>query len=872
MLMALALSLALADPASAGPAAPSLALSCGDMSSFRPAAFRSPDSFFAPSAMWIWNDALSADRLRKQLQDMKAVGLLTAMPLAEPEEFRPTWMPTRLKPDYLSPAFFDLIRQTVDECARLGMRVWLYDEGGWPSGSVCGRLVREHPQFARRVLQHNRTTLRAGEAAEVPADALAAWFTEPGGTARRVQAGQKLEAGESDALLDVYSAPARGTYTDLLNPDAVDTFLRMTHDAYYRAVGARFGTTVTMMFTDEPQASATPWTDGLADDFRKTYGYDLLERLPAIFEQNSDDDRRVRIDYYDWWSRRFADTYLGRIQNWCRQHGIVSTGHLNGEDETMGAVKYGFGHLMRCMRRLDVPGVDVIWRQLWPGQANSDFPKHASSVAHQEGRRWAMSESFAVYGSGLTPEQMKWVTDYQLVRGITHFDLVGYPYSTSDWLAGGERPHFDVTDPLHRWMHIYNAYAARMGYALSTGHSGARTALYFPIRDIWCGGEEADRAGAAFDRLCRKLLEIQCDFDLVDDDVLERAETVASAGALAVGEMRYAAIVVPPCRWMPAKSRVRLTELSRSGGHVLAVAPIAGDPLPEGAIPCTASELEMRLVRCVQTPEPQPWLRAMTRETGSGRLVFLTNEDVAPHACKITIASPSRPVQLDAVTGLALPIDGVRRRGSDWEVDIELPFAGSLLLYLPTRPTKLAARVGRPGEVFRALDGSWTLRPGASVELTGTEVRWARHDGSPALPAALGDWSKLLGEAFSGHAVYETEIACTAEEARQAAWLDLGSVKAAAEVEVNGRRAGSVCWAPWIVPVKGFLRPGVNRLRITVGNTLANQYLKTRALDRWKPNQLGPYHPRALQFEPDSLPSGLWGPVTLRREAGAEGR
>ena len=864
MLMTTIVTCATVAAASAATTAPVLARRCGDLSGFNLAAFRRPDSFFAPSAMWIWNDVLTTQRLSAQLRDMASVGMGAAMPLAEPKEFRPTWMPTRLAPEYLSPGFFDLIRQTVLESKRLGLRVWLYDEGGWPSGSVCGRLVREHPQFARRILQRSSARLKPGETATVPQEAIAAWLTQGAGVARRVDPGARVEASGDGAVLDVYAAPSRGSYPDLLNPEAVDTFIRTTHDAYFRAVGGAFGKTVVLFFTDEPQASATPWTAGLAESFRREYGYDIVDRLPAIFDPKTDEDRRVRIDYYDWWSRRFADVYLGKIQEWCHRHGVLSTGHLNGEDETMGAVKHGFGNLMRCMRRLDMPGIDTIWRQIWPGQDNGDFPKHASSVAHQEGRRWAMSESFAVYGSGLTPAQMKWVADYQLVRGITHFNLVGYPYSTSDWLAGGERPHFDGADPLHHWMPAFNAYAARLGYALSVGTPGARTALYFPMRDIWSGGEEAERAGKAFDRACRALLERTCDFDLIDDDALGSAATIVRDGSLVVGPMRYRSVVVPPCRWMPETSRARLSALAATGGRVLALNARPGAPLPDGATRGDLDAIEPLLDRCVDTDGRQPWLRATSRDTASGRLIFLTNEDASAHSCSVTLPSTSRPLRLDPLTGCVQRVESARRTERGWTFQAELPFAGSLLLFCPAKPRATAPDPGAPGEVIRSLEGPWTLRPVASVELTGAEVRWNRQDDAPARPAGLGDWSDALGPAFSGHAVYEAEFRCSAEEVRRCAWLDLGTVRYAADVEVNGRKAGSICWEPWAVSVAGLLRPGANRLRITVGNTLANQYLRNGALERWTPSQLGPYHPRALQFEPDSLPSGLWGPVTLR--------
>lgn len=109
---------------------PRLGSACGGMGGFSPAAFRAPDSFFAPSTMWIWSDVLSEDRPREQVRSMASQGLLGAMPLAEPKEFRPTFMPTRVEPEYLSPEFMGPIRATVEEGEPLGQRIWLHDEGG----------------------------------------------------------------------------------------------------------------------------------------------------------------------------------------------------------------------------------------------------------------------------------------------------------------------------------------------------------------------------------------------------------------------------------------------------------------------------------------------------------------------------------------------------------------------------------------------------------------------------------------------------------------------------------------------------------------------------------------------------------------------
>ena len=49
------------------------------------------------------------------------------------------------------------------------------------------------------------------------------------------------------------------------------------------------------------------------------------------------------------------------------------------------------GDYFRNLSKVQIPGVDAIWNQIWPGTLN-DFPKLASSVAHVYGKPRAFSE------------------------------------------------------------------------------------------------------------------------------------------------------------------------------------------------------------------------------------------------------------------------------------------------------------------------------------------------------------------------------------------------------------------------------------------------------------------------------------------------
>ena len=66
---------------------------------------------------------------------------------------------------------------------------------------------------------------------------------------------------------------------------------------------------------------------------------------------------------------RSAARFMDKIRRWDEQNGLLSSGHLNGEDIPEYSSRYGFGALLRALRAMDVPVVDVIWRQLFPETA-----------------------------------------------------------------------------------------------------------------------------------------------------------------------------------------------------------------------------------------------------------------------------------------------------------------------------------------------------------------------------------------------------------------------------------------------------------------------------------------------------------------------
>ncbi|HQE62617.1 MAG TPA: hypothetical protein PLV10_10125, partial [Candidatus Latescibacteria bacterium] len=106
---------------------------------------RKPAPFVRPMPFWFWNGKLDADLFIKQLDDMAEKGIGDVFLHPMPQEFRPKDFVSGIEGEYLGREFMAAVRAVVEAAAQRGMRFWLYDEGGWPSGVNLGRVVAARP-------------------------------------------------------------------------------------------------------------------------------------------------------------------------------------------------------------------------------------------------------------------------------------------------------------------------------------------------------------------------------------------------------------------------------------------------------------------------------------------------------------------------------------------------------------------------------------------------------------------------------------------------------------------------------------------------------------------------------------------------------
>ncbi|MFO8080682.1 MAG: glycosyl hydrolase [Armatimonadota bacterium] len=536
-----------------------------------------PPAAYRPAMFWLLNGRLTEDLIREQIGQMadRGCGGFFLHPMGE--SFRVGDFISGIDPPYLSDEYFDLMRVAVECADEHGIYAWLYDEGGWPSGTAQGKVLEGHEQFRDQVL---RVGGDGKIAAEVPVDGRQVLFT----------------------------VDDTGYRVDHLNPEATARFIEVTHERYAEVLAEYFGGTIPGMFTDETSVRGTvgsdhiPWTDRMLDEFEQRRGFDLRPWLPALFSEDAlgfdpaehfsaEEIVAVRCEFSELWTDLFSESYFEPINDWCAEHDLIHTGHVGGED-ALPDHRRGFGHFFKTAGALHAPGVDAIWRQIFPGEENFSFPQFApSALAHRPWqdpgdsawRELALSETFAVYGYSLTPEQMRWTADFQFVRGINYICPMALYSDTSEghWIA--TMSHLGEGNPLWESFAAFADHCAAMSVAVRESEPVVDVAVYYPIEAAWAGGEALDAAWESLQQVSAALHSRQIAFDFIDARTLCSAEI--ADGCIATPGQLYGMVVVPDASILPVGVVEALVALREAGGRVA----LCGDG-PEVSADFDASE------------------------------------------------------------------------------------------------------------------------------------------------------------------------------------------------------------------------------------------------------------------------------------------
>lgn len=517
--------------------------------------FDQPGREFGPLPIWWWSGArVTSDRLRWQMEQLLAQGVRQAVVMCLAPA-GPLVGALADDPPFLSPEWLRLLDQACADAHELGFTLWMYDQIGFSGANFQGRLIAEHPEFAGQALY--RTS--------VPRAARADPVCPVGHT--------PLHTYESEDAVTLVHAGVRGF--DYFNPKAGGALLNQVHGELERHVGRWFGRSIGGFFQDELPAMPT-WGSDFAATFEAEYGYDLVPRLDALFEGDSDAAAAVRRDYHEHRARLARRGFFDQHDAWYAERGLIcgfDQASPAREGDPVGGVHL-YGDYLGTHSGYGAPGSDH-----W-----GDSKVH-SSLAHAHGRPRTWIEAFHSSGWGGTLEETyDWLAPF-LRRGATLYNPHAVYYSTVGGWWEWAPPSTCWRQPYWPSYHVFATAIARLCSVLSAGVHVCDTMLVSPTTTaqayLTLDGPlpPATRTAEVFHELngvpCwfaerRGQLEAAgIDHDVVDENTI--AVGVIVDGRLQVGAESYETVVLPAAAAVNAAAAARLAELARAGGRVICV-------------------------------------------------------------------------------------------------------------------------------------------------------------------------------------------------------------------------------------------------------------------------------------------------------------
>lgn len=552
--------------------------------------FENPTSEYRGAPFWSWNCKLNKEMLTEQIEYLKEMG------------FGGFHMHSRsgMATEYLSEEFFDLVKACVQKAKDENMLAWLYDEDRWPSGTAGGYVTRTK-KFREKYLLFTRDK-ETGEVSGYPEgieDGITSFLAcydvvlnENGEllSGKRIGIDDNAEGTKWYAYIKNYEECGwhnGQTYVDALSKEAIDEFIRITHEGYKKHVGEDFGERVPAIFTDEPRFSCKvgfdhaccedgesarfPWTIGLEYEYKKRYGLDLLENLPEIFwELPCEKTSPIRYYYHDLVSALFVENYMDNCGDWCAENGIKFTGHVLGEESIPGQV-HRVGDAMRCYRKMGIPGIDM----LLDGTEFSTA-KQAQSVVHQYGKEGMLSELYGVTNWDFDFRGHKFQGDWQAALGVT----VRVPHLSWVSMKGSAKRDYPASinyqSPWYKEYPLVENHFARLNTALTRGKPVVNVGIISPVESSWLRYGPIDATGDIqisiendYQNLIQWLLFGTIDFDLIDEALLSEAGSCTSC-KLTMGQMDYPTVIVPAsCETLRRSTLNLLKKFKENGGRLI---------------------------------------------------------------------------------------------------------------------------------------------------------------------------------------------------------------------------------------------------------------------------------------------------------------
>ena len=766
--------------------------------------------------------------------------------------------------EWLSEGWYRDLGVCLDAAKRLDMEMWLFDEDWWPSQTVGGKVPET---YAAKKLVAKSAQIRPG----------GAYAGTPGQETNFIAlvAGRLDAAGavEIETLRDLTLLAQKGAVTwtppadgktwqvmrfswerapklkqgqrfavDGMSPDCVAWYIRTVYEPHYARFGKDFGKTIPGYFYDEPETPGD-WGTELNETFKKRGVNWMPSYVAWAFKLAGEAQAAAFYQYAEARAETWGRVMYGGLSAWCRTRDVLSVGHFMEHGMLYVNNEFCAGDLMRLQKYSDMGAIDLVCRQMYPGQRPHDIyqtPKLGSSVSHAYGKKddRAMCEIFGGYNQVLTYPEMKWLCDQHQVRGINFLIPHSFnPRAPKDkdyppyFYNGGYEPRFAL-------FRVWADYSSRLSLMLTGGRHVCPVAVLF--------SGNAGRVGEYVtpEDLTSALQDALYDCDWLPFERFEERATKIKGNELRLHGERYRVLVVPPTEGITAAALEKAQAFFEAGGVVVGYGRLPAKSLTPGK---TASDIAA-LRGALWGMDAQPGLTACRANAKGGRTYFLA-EKPSPSEIATVLANAGVPPLVRVLAG---ETDGWVHalRRSDREGREVLLIANQNTNHVTrTLSLKVPGAEGAP-EIWDALRNEVTSVPwrqeadGVAFDLTLEPIEsvLVRFGGRAACPARVnadsrpvatfevmpdaaaapvvypvpeaGQKSPCAGVAFQGTVTLPEKAVNPGQRAYLVCEMAESAAEDAAAVRVNGAHAGGFIGKPYRVEVTRLLKLGRNTVRI----------------------------------------------------------
>ena len=511
--------------------------------------------------------------------------------------------------------------------------VWLADDFGYPSGMAGGKVVGKNPEDEVRGLA---TVTQTGEGVvganiDLPPGAerfvsAALYRVTPDGLQPAEGATVNLEDGKvtaegvdgawelhafftviRDRDVQAQSTAAQfkhsGRYPDLLNPDAVKSFLEIMHTPISVESGGLEGK-ARGFYANEPHLMQLHWAmkDGpfacvswnaeIPAKFQAMHGYDLMPQLPRLFAGDDLESRRVRTHFHQTVAELLRANFAGQIREWCEARGVSSSGHfLHDEYPSLHVPCYG--DLLLFAAEFDVPAMDIgIPNRERFDSFHYEQARFCSSIAEWKDRDEVIVLLDPIIGGGglqrLSPEIPLLLNsaNWLFFHGVNSFTsyLPLDPVNTADVKGRGRK----ATGYTPEEFRAFNDYIGRLSLVLRGARRENEVAVYYPISRFQGLYRPSNRH---WTKLHKEFVAWEKPWETIDDTLTAAdidfsvvhpqavAEAAIEDGRLRIGRGSYRVLVMPPMDLLPLEVLRKIKAFEAAGGKVLWV-----DEVPSSAL------------------------------------------------------------------------------------------------------------------------------------------------------------------------------------------------------------------------------------------------------------------------------------------------